>query len=258
VEAQSFTCPKCGFAQAQGNECARCGVIFAKISASPPIPPVEAEPAPSVWSQDPATRRRFLTLIGLLLVLGLALSRPLFDREIRYPPGMLVTSAPQQTVIRNPTPWQRDKRLIVPLAKFSLKARVLGKEKYRSDPTSDISPIDLALGWGPMSDQQILDQLEITQGSRRMLVAPLRERPPLPMETLMGSSSNMHMLPADAEVGEILDALRIGELIEMSGFLVGVQENGRWTWVSSLLRNDAGDGACEIFWVEHVTKLTKG
>ncbi len=258
MESLAITCPKCGFTQPEGKECTRCGVIFAKVHGPQPPPPPIEEPSLPVWSPDADTRRKFRTLVVLLLLLVFVLGYSVFPREIRYPPGILVPSQPQQITIKNPVPWQKDKRLVVPLAQFNLKARVLGKEKYRSDGTSDISPIDLALGWGPMSDQRILDQLEITQGSRRFLIMPLQDRPPLPIQVLLAHSSNMHMLPANAEVKEHLDALRVGELVELSGSLVGIQESGRWTWVSSLRRDDTGDGACEIFWVERVKKFTKG
>jgi hypothetical protein len=76
------------------------------------------------------------------------------------------------------------------------------------------------------------------------------------MNILMANSSNMHMLPANARIEKSLRSLRVGELVELSGYLVGVQENGQWTWVSSLSRLDTGDGACEIFWVERVELLT--
>ena len=35
-------------------------------------------------------------------------------------------------------------------------ARVLGTERYRFDRASELSLVDLALGWGPMSDTRAL------------------------------------------------------------------------------------------------------
>ncbi|MCE5334508.1 MAG: hypothetical protein LLG06_07935 [Desulfobacteraceae bacterium] len=257
MESPFIICPKCGFEQPGGTECARCGVIFAKVRETVHASPDEDGPTQSIWSQDAGTRRKFWTLVALLLLLAAVLGHGLLTREIRYPPGILISSEPQQRIIKNPVAWRKEDRLVIPLARFSLQARVLSRETYRSEPIGDLSPIDLALGWGPMSDQAVLDRLEIAQGNRCFYVMP-QGPPPLPMEVLLANSSNMHMLPSNAEVSKSLDSLRVGELVEMRGFLVGIQENGQWTWVSSLKRNDTGNGACEIFWVEHVSKLTKG
>jgi hypothetical protein len=138
----------------------------------------------------------------------------------------------------------------VPLAQFKLTARVLSKENYQIDPVADLSPIDLALGWGPMSDQRVLDTMSIAQASRRFGIFP-KNGCTIPMSVLLAHSSNMHMIPANGDIQDILDSVRTGELIELSGYLVGVQEGGRWIWFSSLSRTDWGDGACEIIWVEH-------
>jgi hypothetical protein len=244
-------CPKWGFEQEAGEECTRCGVIFARV------PPSEHAPVAAI-PQDEARPRntgRPILLAMLLLALVFLFFHMHRTRELTYPPGVLIGSQPQQVVIKNPVPWKKGNRLIYPLARFNLQARVLGKESYRSDAGADISPYDLALGWGPMSDQKVLDRLEIVQGNRRFVIMPIDGVPPLPLGALMASSSNMHILPANPAVGKDIGSLRVGSLVELSGYLVGVRENGQWTWVSSLTRTDSGDGACEVFWVERVQAL---
>jgi hypothetical protein len=71
----------------------------------------------------------------------------------------------------------------------------------------------------------------------------------------MECSSNMHMIPADDGIMDGLIGLRPGEVIELAGYLVGIQEGGQWTWVSSLSRTDTGDGACEVVWVSRLRTL---
>jgi hypothetical protein len=49
--------------------------------------------------------------------------------------------------------------------------------------------------------------------------------------------------------------VRVNAFVELKGFLVEVQKNGDPPWRSSLVRNDQGDGACEILWVTDVREL---
>jgi len=252
VEPKKIQCPKCGFEQNEAEECARCGVIFAKLPQVPEGPPGTDLRAAGPGRANSSSKNP-ITLTVLLLILGYLLHSLWTGRELRHPPGVLVPSEPHQVMIKNPVPWKIENRTIFPIARFNLRARVLGKESYSYDPGADISPIDLALGWGPMSDQKVLDKLEISQGGRCFYILAPEGTPPLPMAVLLANSSNMHMLPANAEIKKGLNSLRGGEIVELGGYLVGIQEHGQWTWVSSLSRTDIGQGACEIFWVERLS-----
>ncbi len=249
--ASAQICPKCGHTQPHAEECARCGVIFSKIHPDNNDRLGTSLGRPSITYFDLVREKRQWVLFAILLtILTGLLYRIISNRDIKHPPGILVAEEPKQVIIRNPQPWHHGNRLVVPLAHFSLQARVLNTERYRFDNVADLSPIDVALGWGPMSDQRILDQLEIGQGSRCYVVFPRHDRPPLPMGALLATSSNMHMLPGNDDIKNRLLSLRRGNIIELNGYLVGIQEDGQWTWVSSASRLDTGDGACEIVWVQ--------
>ncbi|HET8897624.1 MAG TPA: hypothetical protein VFN09_02405, partial [Rhodanobacteraceae bacterium] len=82
------------------------------------------------------------------------------------------------------------------LAGFSVRARVLSRERYHFGREADYSPLDLALGWGRMQDAAVLSKLRISQGGRWYHLRWSSE-PPLPAGEMLESSSNMHMVPAD-------------------------------------------------------------
>lgn len=191
----------------------------------------------------------------LLVLAGIGLSfifaREIFGtNEISHAPGVLAPEAPRQTLLANGAAWEHKEYRITPLAHYQIRARVLGKEKYRFGRESDLSPYDFALGWGPMSDQAVVDQLEISQSGRWYYWQA--QRLPLPKQMLITSSANTHLIPAHAEIAELLGLVRVGEIVTLRGKLVAITANDGWQWRSSLRRDDTGQGACEVFWVEAV------
>src|ERR1700692_2959397 len=135
---------------------------------------------------------------GLILVL---LGAYFVDNYLhaRHPPGVLVSSDPDQGPIGKGAPWKENGNEFTPLAEFHLRARILGTESYWLDHGSVISPLDLALGWGPMSDQAVLDQLSIHQGQRWYTWRPQRQSLPLPNNEIVSHSANIHTIPSNPE-----------------------------------------------------------
>ena len=188
----------------------------------------------------------------LIIVFGGYLT--LSNRPIEHQPGMLVSEDPHQTTDDLTKPFTYKQFQITPLASFELKARVISTERYRLGKEADLSPIDLALGWGPMSDTAILEQLSISQGSRFYFWSA--QQPPLPMSEIGLHSANMHMVPADAYIESRLLDLRIGDIVSIEGYLIRADTADGWHWVSSLSRSDRGNGACELVWVKELSVLT--
>jgi hypothetical protein len=116
---------------------------------------------------------------------------------------------------------------------------------------ADLSPVDLALGWGPMSDETVLDQLDISQGERFAYAIP-RGRVPITRTLFQLTFSNFHVIPADARIERALKSLRRGEVVRLQGLLVDVDRPGAPRWKSSLARNDYGAGACEILFATYL------
>lgn len=167
---------------------------------------------------------------------------------IEHPPGVLVAGQPQQQIVGNSV-FGIDDYILTRRASFEIRARVLSTERYYLHREGDLSPIDLALGWGPMSDQSVLDRLKISQSGRWYRFS--YDFPaPIPEPLLISSSSNMHMIPADSGIARRLKKVRKGDVVVLEGYLVDVDHPSGWRWRTSMSRNDTGNGACEIVYVE--------
>jgi hypothetical protein len=175
-------------------------------------------------------------------------------RPIEYPPGVLIASDPEQTSTSDP-PMKCGAFNLKPLAHFALDARVLHSKIYRYDRQSALVPVDLALGWGAMSDQRVLDQISITQ-SMRFYWWQYRMPPPISQDEIVSHSTNLHVIPATREIEAQAKSLRTGQLIHLSGDLVEASAPGFGTWRSSLSRTDTGNGACELMVVKELSILT--
>jgi len=177
------------------------------------------------------------------------------NSDVPQPPGVLVTGEPQQIDILERS-WTRGDARFTALAQFDVRARVLSTNHYSFDKQADLSPVDLALGWGRMSDSDVLANIKITQSGRFYFWGPRMGRDlPIPRNEVISHSANMHMIPADDDVKKTLLAVKAGELVTLSGFLVEVRRPNGWRWRTSLTRTDTGAGACEVVWVERVSRI---
>ncbi len=192
------------------------------------------------------TLRRLLFLIAFGFFIGWLLR----DDAIEHGPGVLVPETPQQREAAEARAFEHNGYRVKPLADFTIKARVLGREDYRLDRQAELAPMDLALGWGPMSDQAVLDEIDISQSGRwyRWYAKQL----PIPRRDIERNSANMHLIPADEWVEDTLDDIREGSIVELRGFLVEAKSDDGWRWRSSLTRDDTGARACELVFVERV------
>lgn len=176
------------------------------------------------------------------------------DRPVSAEPGVLTAEEPIQISLPDgldPLPFAE--ATLLPRAQFRITARILSVEHYRVDKLAPIAPIDLALGWGPMSDSEVLATLDISQGNRFFYWHT--EALPIPRRQLETHATNVHAIPRDAAIRGELERLRVGEVVELAGLLVDVRtEDMRWD--TSLSRSDTGAGACEVLYVKRVSILS--
>jgi hypothetical protein len=188
-------------------------------------------------------------LYACLALLAILAWRDWNRREIVHEPGILVSSMPRQQNLDSGERFDREGYQLTRRASFNIEARVLSREDYWFGQESELSPIDLALGWGVMSDQAVLDRIEISQGSRWYFT---RYEYPAPISDhqIITNSSNMHLIPANDWVRDKLKEIRSGDIVQLKGSLVDVNDENGFYWRTSLRRDDTGNGSCEIFFVE--------
>jgi hypothetical protein len=162
--------------------------------------------------------------------------------------GMPAAAQPVQTTTNLPKPFYHGEFRITPLANYSVTGVVLSRQRYRNDESARICPLDLALGWGPMSTAYAINELSISQGGR-FYEYSWRNESPLEPEQIAKNSANTHCIPANDAVKKILFSVQRHEVIAMEGYLVEVTFPEGGPWRSSLTRDDTQGGACEIMWV---------
>jgi hypothetical protein len=178
-------------------------------------------------------------------------------RPINYPPGVLIADEPSQIMLpKDMPPFSVAGFKLKPLAIFSIDARVLHRKNYRYDKQAALVPIDLALGWGAMSDQRVLNQLSITQ-SMRFYWYEWQKQPPIPKDEIISHSTNVHIIPSTAAIAAKCKSLQAGALVHLRGDLVQASGPGLELWTSSLSRTDTGNGACELMWVKEMSILNE-
>ncbi|MFP5325726.1 MAG: hypothetical protein ACLGH2_13915 [Gammaproteobacteria bacterium] len=190
--------------------------------------------------------------LAFLAVVGFGAWQYWSDRPVKVAPGVTVAAEPRQNDAAS-AEFVHKGYTIAPLQTFDIEARVLGVKSYRTGREADLSPVDLALGWGRMSDSAVLEQVSISQGNR-FYFWRVKEFP-IPREEIERSSANMHMIPADSGIERRLDQVREGQRVRIQGWLVEARGHDGWRWRSSLTRNDTGAGACEVIFVRDIAIL---
>jgi hypothetical protein len=188
-------------------------------------------------------------LVMTALVL-FAIWQAVSSRPIHRPPGEIAAADPLQSVLEEPQTISKGEFQVVGQARFSAEVRVLARERYRLGALADVAPLDIAVGWGPMSDSAVLANIDISQ-SGRFYFWHYDNEPPIPRSAIESHSANWHLVPANSGIWRKLSGLRVGDVVKLDGMLVNLQNPESGTLATSLRRDDTGPGACEIIYVQY-------
>ncbi|MFA5260423.1 MAG: hypothetical protein WC450_04270 [Candidatus Omnitrophota bacterium] len=194
---------------------------------------------------------KMAALVLALLVLAVAWYR---FQPVKFQDGPVAPDFPRQEILRDEPSFEHGGYTVIPMASFELEALVLGAKHYNWGRTGRLVPVDLALGWGPMSDGRIVGKIGIHQYNR--FYHWWTRNPPIQRREIEINSANMHLIPAREDIAREIKRAKRGQVVSIEGYLVHVKGDDGWSWNTSLTREDIGWGACELIWVEDFSART--
>ena len=192
-----------------------------------------------------------ITMILLLFVRQLTLEQVVYPDEIEAP---LQSDLKDTKEIKHI--GKEGEVILLPKAEYTLKGVVKSKKKY-SDYPSQISVYDLAIAWGELNDEENEDFITYSQ-SGRWYYYRYKSGTPVSAAYIAEHSANVHIIHKNMEILDQIKDVEEGDLIMLKGYLVDVdfnQDQNSSLWKTSTTRNDTGNGACEILYVEELTIL---
>ncbi|HVN75461.1 MAG TPA: hypothetical protein VMT19_04035 [Thermoanaerobaculaceae bacterium] len=144
--------------------------------------------------------------------------------------------------------------VVTPLARYVLRGVVVSRENYSWGWNGRLAPCDVAMVWGELAEGRAWRRLEWSQDGR-WYFWHWSGQPPFPAATIVRSSSNTHIVPANPNLRRAARSLGRGDVAELSGELVRIEGRRgaeRITWRSSLSREDVGDGSCELLYLRRL------
>jgi hypothetical protein len=138
-------------------------------------------------------------------------------------------------------------------AEYAISAYLISKRRYRRGGLSDLSPWDYALIWGDVPNQ--LKYIKFDQIVRFCLFS-YKYGSPVDPAYIATHLSNNHLIPANDNIRKALARAKRGDIVQLKGYLVNVRtiSGGKEAvvWKSSMSRDDTGNGACEVLYVEQL------
>jgi hypothetical protein len=188
-----------------------------------------------------------IAIFLILWVSGVFAPKPNWD-------GALAPDDPVQTVSDLPETWTVQNFTITPVANYKIEAVVLSTKKYAGIFTTginDLVPYDFALGWGPLSVDEIISQISVSQSNRWYYFRWDTELP-VDMRDIIEHSSNNHIVTSESSMESRLGEVAVYDMVIIEGYLVDITGPNGEKWTTSRSRGDTGSGSCEIIWVTSI------
>ncbi len=192
----------------------------------------------------PKNMTLFMVLAALVLWIYLSLPKPLPDMGDMPLPTQKELKKPLQ--LKAPDGFQ-----ITATDEYTQEALIVSTARYRMGKESQLSPVDFALAWGPLTRKKYLDHIKFSQNGRWYYYQYDGDASNLSLDFIRDNSANTHIVPEPDNVilRDFILGLKKGETVRLKGYLVRITAKDGWHWNSSRTRNDSGDHSCELMYV---------
>lgn len=133
------------------------------------------------------------------------------------------------------------------VASYEITGQV-GVIEYKDDIRSFYNPVDVTILTG---DLNIWNSTVYQHGR----YATLWTRENVTHEYIISNFTNNHLIPLNDDVARDISTIERGDVVTITGHLVDTtfeRDGGRYATKTSLVRNDSGDGGCEMILVSKV------
>jgi hypothetical protein len=189
-----------------------------------------------------------LLAVALLVLAGWWLLRtqhqgPLAPQAPRPADGVLVSAEPVYGGLDFQRTW-------MPLGAFQqmpegtmdVTARILARLDYPRAGLGEIFPTDLVLGWGPMSDNRVIDHTTIRIADRGLTVTP-DEAAGITAKAARAFTMVIAVYSDFRPHAAALDALRVGDVIHLYAWQLKVKRADGSVWNGGSGQEEIGDRA---------------
>ena len=188
------------------------------------------------------------------LILVVLVSYFMWDqRPVKHGPGVIAPDSPSVVQVVRHNGIKMQHYTLNPNYKIEATSRVLSQRTYWFDHKNQLAPFDFVLGWGEMSDERILSQVQTPINERDFKVEVIR--PPLTLNEIRQQILFMHAVPANEEIKDKLSSVREGHLVSLSGYIVDINDRADLFWESSFSKHNKRLDHNQIVYVEQVELL---
>ena len=188
------------------------------------------------------------------LVIVIVLSYFMWDqRPVKHGAGVIAPDDPSVVQVTRHQGFDVDHYQLQPKFKIESTARILSQKRYWLDERTQLAPYDFVLGWGAMSDERVLSQVQTPIGKRDFRVEVIR--PQLTMNEIRQQIMYMHAVPADDYVRSQLAKIRTGHVVSFTGYVVDVNDRSGKLWSSSIRNNNNRLDSSQIVYIQSVEIL---
>jgi hypothetical protein len=144
--------------------------------------------------------------------------------------GVLVGAEPTYGGLDFQPPWlPLGSHQAMAVGTIDVSARVLSRRDYPPAGFGQVLPTDLVLGWGPMSDNRVIDHVAIRQEDRGMVLQP-DAAAAITTDAAYASVLQAAVYSEFRPHSQALAALRVGDVIHLYGWRMKLQDANGTTW----------------------------